>query len=168
VTNHLLSLGHRTVHHVAVPTMGKQSGRTEGWKSALTAAGVEIPPALHATWDPLSGYKAGEELARRDDVTAVFCGNDDVAIGVMRALLDHGIRVPEDVSVVGFDDQPHVALWRPALTTVRQDFVDLGERAFKLLSAAIEGNEVPATSTVKPELVVRASTGESSRSLLPN
>lgn len=168
VTNHLLSLGHRTVHHVAVPTMGKQSGRTEGWKAALTAAGVEIPPALHATWDPLSGYKAGEELARRDDVTAVFCGNDDVAIGVMRALLDHGIRVPEDVSVVGFDDQPHVALWRPALTTVRQDFVDLGERAFKLLSAAIEGNEVPATSTVKPELVVRASTGESSRSLLPN
>lgn len=156
-TNYLLGLGHKTVHHVAVPTMGKHSGRTEGWKAALAAAGVEIPPILHATWDPASGYAVGQELAARDDVTAVFCGNDDVAIGVMRAFLDTGKRVPEDVSIIGFDDQPHVALWRPALTTVRQDFQDLGARAFRLLSATIESGYPSGSSTVRPELVIRDS-----------
>jgi DNA-binding LacI/PurR family transcriptional regulator len=157
-TNYLLSLGHRTVHHVAVPTMGKHSGRTEGWKAALTAAGAEIPRVLHATWEPASGYRLGQELAARDDVTAVFCGNDDVAIGVIRAVLDSGKRVPEDVSVVGFDDQPHVAMWRPALTTVRQDFQDLGARAFALLASSVETGGAPSSSTVKPELIIRDST----------
>jgi len=158
VTNHLLSLGHQTVHHVSVPTMGKHSGRTEGWRAALTAAGAPVPPVLHATWEPASGYRVGKELAARDDVTAVFCGNDDVAIGVISALLDSGKRVPEDVSVVGFDDQPHVAMWRPALTTVRQDFRDLGARAFALLAATLATGEVPGSSAVKPELVIREST----------
>ncbi|WP_457963665.1 LacI family DNA-binding transcriptional regulator [Arthrobacter sp. D1-29] len=158
VTNHLLSLGHKTVHHVSVPTMGKHSGRTDGWRAALTAAGAVIPPVLHATWEPASGYRVGQELAARDEVTAVFCGNDDIAIGVVRALLDSGKRVPEDVSVVGFDDQPHVALWRPALTTVRQDFQDLGARAFALLASTVETGTIPASSTVKPELVLREST----------
>lgn len=156
-TNYLLSLGHKTVHHVAVPTMGKHSGRTEGWRAALTAAEIDIPPILHATWDPASGYRAGEEIAARNDVTAVFCGNDDVAIGVIRALLDNGKRVPEDVSVVGFDDQPHVAMWRPALTTVRQDFKDLGARAFGLLASSVETGLPPESSTVKPQLVLRES-----------
>ena len=64
-TNYLLSLGHKTVHHVAVPTMGKHSGRTEGWRAALTAAGTDVPPVRHATWDPASGYRAGQELAAR-------------------------------------------------------------------------------------------------------
>jgi DNA-binding LacI/PurR family transcriptional regulator len=157
-TNYLLSLGHKTVHHVSVPTMGKHSGRTEGWRAALTAAGVPIPPVLHATWEPASGYRVGQDLAARDDVTAVFCGNDDIAIGVIRALLDSGKRVPEDVSVVGFDDQPHVALWRPALTTVRQDFQDLGARAFALLASTVETGIPPSSSAVKPELIVREST----------
>ena len=157
-TNHLLSLGHKTVHHVSVPTMGKHSGRTDGWRAALTAAGASIPPVLHATWEPASGYRVGQELAANEDVTAVFCGNDDVAIGVIRALLDSGRRVPEDVSVVGFDDQPHVALWRPALTTVRQDFQDLGARAFTLLAATVETGTPPGSSTVKPELILREST----------
>jgi DNA-binding LacI/PurR family transcriptional regulator len=87
---------------------------------------------------------------------AVFCGNDDV--GVMKALVDSGKRVPEDVSVVGFDDQPHVAMWRPAPTTVRQDFQDLGSRVFSLLESIVErGGSLPP-STVKPELVIRHST----------
>lgn len=157
-TNHLLSLGHKTVHHVSVPTMGKHSGRTDGWRAALTAAGAAVPPVLHATWEPASGYRVGQELAARDDVTAVFCGNDDVAIGVIRALLDSGKRVPEDVSVVGFDDQPHVALWRPALTTVRQDFKDLGARAFALLASTVETGTSPGSSTVRPALILREST----------
>src|SRR4029453_615345 len=131
---------------------------TEGWKAALVAAGAEVPTIRHATWDPASGYAIGQELAARDDVTAVFCGNDDVAIGVMRAVLDSGKRVPEDVSIVGFDDQPHVALWRPALTPVRQDFQDLGARAFNLLSSTIESGQPSGSSTVRPALIIRDST----------
>jgi DNA-binding LacI/PurR family transcriptional regulator len=157
-TEYLLSLGHRTVHHIAVPTMGKQSGRTEGWKAALAAAGAQIPRVLHATWEPASGYRLGQELAVLSDVTAVFCGNDDVAIGVIKALVDSGKRVPDDVSVVGFDDQPHVAMWRPALTTVRQDFQDLGARAFGLLESIMKHGGAPFPSTVKPRLVIRDST----------
>ncbi|HEY8701963.1 MAG TPA: substrate-binding domain-containing protein [Arthrobacter sp.] len=157
-TGYLLSLGHRTVHHVAVPAMGKQSGRTAGWKAALTAAGASIPPVLHATWEPASGYRMGQELAALSGVTAVFCGNDDVAIGVMKALVDSGKRIPEDVSVVGFDDQPHVAMWRPALTTVRQDFQDLGSRSFALLESIVDRGRSLPPSTIKPELVIRDST----------
>ena len=158
-TDHLLSLGHRTVHHIAVPTMGKQSGRTEGWKAALTAAGIPLPRILHATWEPSSGYSVGRKLAAQSGVTAVFCGNDDVAIGVIKAFVESGRRIPEDVSVVGFDDQPHVAMWRPALTTIRQDFQDLGSRAFRLLEKALDGGPKPPTaSTVKPKLIIRGST----------
>ncbi|GGJ22450.1 LacI family DNA-binding transcriptional regulator [Paenarthrobacter histidinolovorans] len=157
-TDHLLSLGHRTVHHIAVPTMGKQSGRTEGWKAALAAAGVPIPKILHATWEPASGYRMGLKLASQSDVTAVFCGNDDVAIGVIKAFLECGRRVPEDVSVVGFDDQPHVAMWRPPLTTIRQDFQDLGARAFRLLERVLDGAKPQSPSTVKPQLIIRGST----------
>lgn len=157
-TNHLLSLGHKTVYHVSVPTMGKHSGRTEGWRAALRAAGAPIPPILHATWEPTSGYRAGKELAAKDDMTAVFCGNDDIAIGVISAFLDSGKRVPEDVSVIGFDDQPHVAMWRPALTSVRQDFQDLGARAFALLASTIDTGIPPNSSAVKPELIIRDST----------
>lgn len=158
-TEYLLSLGHRTVHHIAGPTMGKQSGRTEGWRKALTAAGASVPEIMDATtWNPLSGYRWGEKIAARPEITAVFCGNDDIALGLMRALTDRGRRVPEDVSVVGFDDQPHVAMWRPALTTVEQDFNDLGMRAFGLLLARFEGGSEPESSVATPQLVVREST----------
>ncbi|UVJ41312.1 substrate-binding domain-containing protein [Arthrobacter sp. CJ23] len=157
-TDYLLSLGHRTVHHVAIPTMGKQSGRTEGWKAALAAAGIPVPRILHATWEPASGYRMGQKLAARNDVTAVFCGNDDVAIGVIKAFMECGRRVPEDVSVVGFDDQPHVAMWRPPLTTIRQDFQDLGGRAFRLLETVLGGDRPQLPSTVKPKLIIRGST----------
>ncbi|WP_199040956.1 LacI family DNA-binding transcriptional regulator [Glycomyces salinus] len=157
VVEYLLRLGHRTVHHVAGPTEGKHSGRTEGWRAALKESGAPVPQVMYAEWDAASGYRWGERIAGRDDVTAVFCGNDEIALGVMRALTDRGLDVPADVSVVGFDDQPLVSLWRPSLTTVDQDFEDLGARAFKLLSQLLEG-EQPRTSVATPELVVREST----------
>ena len=151
-------LGHATVHHIAGPTEGKHSGRTEGWRAALQAANALVPPVMNAEWDAAAGYRWGERLAARDDVTAVFCGNDELAIGLMRALSDRGRRVPEDVSVVGFDDQPLVALWRPSLTTVDQDFEDLGARAFGLLQRLIDGEDDVPASVATPQLVVREST----------
>ena len=158
VASYLLGLGHRTVHHVAGPTMGKHSGRTEGWRVALKAAGAQIPEIMHAEWEPRSGYAWGRQIAKRRDVTAVLCGSDDIAAGVLRALLDNGVRVPEDVSVAGFDDQPYVEMLRPALTTVRQDFNDLGARSFDALARLLAGVRDVPTSVATPSLVIREST----------
>ena len=157
-TQHLLSLGHRTVELVAIPSTRVRSGRAWGWRKALLDAGVEPPEVIQAGYDPLSGYQAGLRLAERDDVTAVLCGNDELAIGVVRALQEKGRRVPEDVSVIGFDDQPFAQMWVPALSTVAQDFTDLGRRAFGLLEEWWRVGKPPADSAAYPALVVREST----------
>lgn len=156
-TRYLLDLGHEVVHHVAVPRSERWTGRTAGWRTALEAAGVPLPEVMEADWTPRSGYQWGLRLAERDDVTAVLCGNDEVAIGVMRGLQERGRRIPEDVSVVGFDDHPLSELWLPPLTTVRQDFVELGRQTFGLLKAVIDDDPHPASVSVTPELIVRGS-----------
>ena len=141
-TEHLLALGHRTVHHVAVPATGREDGRTVGWRKALQLAGAEVPAVLRATWDPVEARAIGRQIGEsRPEITALFCGNDEIAMGVMRGLQDGGRRVPQDVSVIGFDDHPLSSLWTPGLTTVAQDFVDLGRRAFALLAAQLEPDD---------------------------
>jgi DNA-binding LacI/PurR family transcriptional regulator len=156
--DHLLALGHRSVHHVRVPPSRREDGRTTGWRRALKRAGIEPPALFEATWAPESGRAIGSEIAGHPEITAVFCGNDEIAMGVIKGLRDAGLRVPEDVSVVGFDDHPLAAMWSPALTTVRQDFGGLGARAFELLRGAMSGEAVRRTSSELPELVVREST----------
>lgn len=158
-TDYLLGLGHRTVHHLAVPLAGRRTGRSAGWRKALERAGAEVPPTLEAGWDPRRAYEIGLELADRTDVTAVLCGNDELAIGLLRALHEKGRRVPEEISVVGFDGHPLGALWRPALTTVEQDFVDLGRRAFGQVASLLGEGRSPQTSSSTPQLVIRESTG---------
>ncbi|GAA1981798.1 LacI family DNA-binding transcriptional regulator [Isoptericola halotolerans] len=157
-TQYLLSLGHRTVHHVAIPATRERAGRSWGWRSAMNDAGVPLPPMIQASYDPDSGYEAGRELAKDPSVTAVLCGNDELAIGVVRALAEAGRGVPGDVSVVGFDDQPFARMWMPALTTVAQDFPELGRRTFGLLSQWLGTGTKPRSSSAKPRLVVRDST----------
>ena len=159
LTEHLLALGHRTVHHVRVPPSRREDGRTTGWRRALKKAGVEPPALFEATWSPESGRTIGQEIGRDREITAVFCGNDEIAMGVIKGLSDVGVRVPDDVSVVGFDDHPLAAMWSPALTTVRQDFGGLGARAFELLLGAMSGDAVRRSSSELPELVVRESAG---------
>lgn len=159
VVDYLLGLGHETVHHVRVPPSRKEDGRTTGWRRALAAHGAPIPPVFDATWDPQSGRAVGQEIAKRDDVTAVFCGNDEIAMGVMRGLRDGGKSIPEDVSVVGFDDHPLSAMWSPALTTVKQDFAGLGSRAYGLLEGLISGEKVRKFWSEMPTMVVRESAG---------
>ncbi|WP_460350179.1 LacI family DNA-binding transcriptional regulator [Actinoallomurus acanthiterrae] len=156
-TNYLLGLGHRTVHHVAVPGSGRPSGRTLGWREALEAAGAPVPEPLMSDWTARSGYQAGVHLARRRDVTAVLCGNDEIAFGVIKGLQAEGLRVPEDVSVVGFDDHPLAEMWTPPLTTMGQDFAELGRMAVGFLLGRLAGGAYRApSSTLK--LVVRGST----------
>lgn len=156
-TRYLLELGHRTVRYLAIPATDARTGRALGWRQALVDAGVPVHEPDVAGYDPGSGYAVGRLLAEDPEVTAVLCGNDELAIGFMRALAEAGRRVPDDVSVVGFDDQPFAAMWRPALTTVAQDFDDLGRRAFGLLDLRLRRGSSPRTSSAQPHLVVRES-----------
>jgi DNA-binding LacI/PurR family transcriptional regulator len=157
LTEYLLALGHETVHHVRVPPSRKEDGRTTGWRRALREAGAVVPEPIDASWEPESGREIGQRLAGLDDVTAVFCGNDEIAMGVIKGLADRGKAVPDDVSVVGFDDHPLAALWNPPLTTVDQDFAGLGARAYELLQGVISGEKVRKFSSERPPLVIRES-----------
>jgi DNA-binding LacI/PurR family transcriptional regulator len=159
-TEHLLDLGHRTVHHIAGPRRWYAArDRTEGWRKAVRARGAAEPPVVDGDWSAWSGYAAGRALAA-DDVTAVFAANDDMAIGLIRALLEAGKRVPGDVSVVGFDDTPISAYVTPPLTTVRQPFDAMAAAGLRLLVHAVEQPQAGDLDPEDPplELVVRAST----------
>jgi len=160
-TNYLLGLGHKTVHYVSIPSSTSTSQRMLGWRSALEDAGVSVPKPLQAGWDPHSGSQAAQHrLARDPKVTAVLCGNDDLAIGVMRAIHQAGRAIPDDVSVVGFDDTPFSAFYIPALTTVRQDFAALGKACFAKLLSLLDANaSQDAHPWPQAELIVRESAG---------
>ncbi len=161
-TKYLLSLGHRTVHHIALPSSGRKGGRTAGWSAALKAAGIDPPEALATTWNPVDAYEPAKVLAADPAVTAVLAGNDEVALAVLRAMTEQGRSVPRDVSVIGFDDQPIASLVSPALTTVAQDFNELGRQSFALLDRAISHTEGHTTVSVPARLVVRESTARRS------
>jgi len=158
-TQYLLDMGHATVHHVAIPSVGTESARLVGWREALVAAGAPVPPVIRADWRPMSGYDAGVRLAREGGVTAILAGNDELAMGISKAMADHGLQIPADVSVIGFDDHPLSELWTPPLTTVRQDFVGLGHKVVGLLLDQLEAGSAPPSVRMVPELVVRSSTG---------
>ncbi|WP_268817141.1 substrate-binding domain-containing protein [Rathayibacter sp. VKM Ac-2754] len=137
-------------------------------RSALLANGRErvsrarahpTPRPLEArpATEPESGRRLAHLLVEDPSVTAVFCGNDEIAMGVIKGITEAGRRVPEDISVVGFDDHPLARMWTPGLTTVRQDFAGLGRRGFRLLLRAMDGETGAIFSTERPELVVRES-----------
>ncbi|HTV10925.1 MAG TPA: LacI family DNA-binding transcriptional regulator [Acidimicrobiales bacterium] len=159
-TRYLLGLGHETVHHLSIPTWTGTTRRMSGWLAALKEARVPPPKPMHGGWSAEWGYEAGEKLARDLKVTAVLCGNDDIALGAMRAMHEAGRAVPADVSIVGFDDVPFARFYTPALTTVRQDFKALGRACFATLMSFVDparaarGLELP-----EARLVVRESAG---------
>ncbi|MGY1805113.1 LacI family DNA-binding transcriptional regulator [Blastococcus sp. SYSU D00922] len=163
-TRHLLGLGHRTVHHVAGPADSQEArGRIAGWRAELEAAGAPVPEEmLRGDWTPSSGYLAGKALAARirggEDITAIFTANDQMALGLLAALHEGGLRIPEDVSVVGFDDLPEAPYFTPPLTTVRQDFAELGRRGVQLVLGRMKGEDLHP-DPVPPALLVRSSTG---------
>ncbi|GAA3203270.1 LacI family DNA-binding transcriptional regulator [Nonomuraea roseoviolacea subsp. carminata] len=158
-TRHLLGLGHRTVHHVAIPSEGRSGGRRAGWHDALRGAGAPVPAVIGCGWDVAGAYEAGRRLLADDpEVTAVLCGNDDIAQGVRRALYDAGKDVPGDVSIVGFDDIPGCAYWTPALTTVRMDFAGLGRACLRAAVAELAGRPQPTLTLTPPRLIIREST----------
>ena len=159
VTGHLLALGHRTVWHVSGPPDWLEAqDRVRGWRDTLTAAGAPVPPVLRGR---LERSRRATRSTRRlpADATAVFAGNDQMALGVLRALHELGRQIPEDISVAGFDDIPEAAYFTPPLTTVRQHFDEVGRQALLALVAQLDGALRTGTrTTIAPELIVRAST----------
>jgi DNA-binding LacI/PurR family transcriptional regulator len=172
-TEHLLDLGHRTVRHIAGPTgWTSAERRAASWRETLEKAGAAVPEPLVGDWSADSGYELGRRLARDPDVTAVFASNDQMALGALRAFHEAGRRVPDDVSVIGYDDIPEAAHLLPPLTTIRTDFQEIGTRSLRLLLARIDGREAtgPApeavVSVIPARLIVRHSTGPRSSRLV--
>lgn len=160
---HLRELGHTRIGHLTsrVPYPTFQI-RTERWRAALVGAGVEPVDALRAgagfDFDD-AARAAGRLLDAAEPPTAIACDDDILAGGVYLAARERGLRIPEDVSVAGFDDLDFARVLWPPLTTVRADAERLGAVAFATLAAAIAGEELEAGQVLPVELVVRGSTG---------
>jgi len=160
-TEHLIGLGHRAIRHVTGPSDSMDAAeRRRGFADAMREHGLEAPNPYPGDWLAASGYAAGGSLLADGSATAVFVGNDQMALGLLRACAEAGVGVPGDLSVVGFDDIPEAAFFTPPLTTLRQDFDELGRDVMATVLEVLrdERSAVDRTSRV-PQLVVRASTG---------
>ncbi len=162
-TRHLLDLGHATVHHISGPADSEPAQlRMAAWRRCLAMSGIAPPEPLEGDWTPRSGYELGQQLARDPRLTAVYAANDETAVGLIRALHEAGLRVPQDVSVVGFDDIALAEYLSPPLTTVKQDFPKIGAELVRLVLEQIRSTGAPPMArqrTVVPtELIVRSTT----------
>lgn len=158
--DHLLELGHRRILHLAGPVDWADARvRARAYSERLAAEGLDIPEQIVGDWTSDFGFQLGADpIAIPADVTAIFAGNDQMALGLIHGLFTRGVRVPEDISVVGFDDLPDARHFLPPLTTVRQDFHALGALAMTSLLAALEEGTAPEYGMIEPELIVRDST----------
>nr|WP_229940397.1 LacI family DNA-binding transcriptional regulator [Plantibacter cousiniae] len=175
LVDHLVGLGHRRIAHLAGPADSVDAlERVRGWRDALSEHGLVAREPLVGDWTPASGFRLGRELVADlgvgddDDgrsggrvgglFTAVFAANDQMALGVIHALSERRLRVPDDVSVVGFDDIPEAEHFAPPLTTMRQDFPELGRTIMStLLEVLSDADSVGVVRSV-PQLIVREST----------
>ena len=161
-TEHLVELGHRRIACISGP-LDWRCGllRRDGWLRTLRKHGIPEGPSIVGEWSAKGGFVAPEELIRRypKKFTAIVAGNDQMALGVMRALALNRLVVPQDVAVVGYDDMPEAAFFNPSLTTVTHDFEKAGRACLELLLRLIRNREAPAERLViKPDLVCREST----------
>lgn len=156
---HLIELGHREIVHITgrLDTFDGRA-RVDGWRAEVADGGLGVQEMVEGDFTARSGFEWAARLVdRASPPTAIFAGNDQTALGVLAALAARGIDVPGDVSVVGFDDMPGTDFFVPALTTVDQDFVGLGNLAVTELFDAVGGAE-PRHHLMEPDLVVRRST----------
>ena len=163
-TEYLLELGHRRIACISGP-LDWRCGllRRDGWSRTLHKNGIPEGPSIVGEWSAKGGFFAAQELIRRcsKKFTAIVAGNDQMALGAMRALSLHGLSVPRDVSVIGYDDMPEAAFFNPSLTTVTHDFETAGRTCLEFLLRRIRDPQSPAERLViKPELVRRESTAK--------
>lgn len=165
-TRHLLEVGHTRIVHVAGPDGWYDAvRRTTGYERAMAEAGLRARVMPAGGWSADRGYEIGRALAREiggaDGPTAIFAANDYLSMGLLRAFWEHGLGVPEDVSIVGFDDVDGSGFLIPPLTTVRQPFAALGEAAMRALLEHWSGDgqhaEGGVVAVIPPQLVVRDS-----------
>lgn len=156
---HLIEQGHRKIAHVCGPPGWTESAeRTAGWRDTMRDAGLDDGLLLEGDWSAGSGYRIGQKLATKCPATAPFVSNDQMALGVLRAFAEANVRIPHQVSVVGYDDQPESGYFTPPLTTVRQDFEELGRRCVQSMLRGIEKGAAAEPIVLTPQLVLREST----------
>lgn len=160
---HLVDLGHTAIAHLSgPPDWIDAAARIEGWRHTLAKAGLSDSALIGGDWSAESGYLAGLQLAATGNVTALFAANDQMALGALRGFYEAGVRVPTDISVIGYDDQPEAAYFGPPLTTVNQGFKQLGARSMQMLLFDMATGHSGASLVVNPKLVVRTSTARPS------
>jgi DNA-binding LacI/PurR family transcriptional regulator len=163
-TRHLIELGHRNIIHLAGPQDWIEAeARMKGFLDEMIDRDLDFRPPVLGDWTADLGYQVGQELARFRDFTAVFAANDLMALGLIHAFRDSGLDVPGDVSVIGFDDVPEAAHYWPPLTTVRQDFAEIGRRSIGLLLDELHGQRDRTHDQIRPELILRKSTAPPNR-----
>lgn len=157
---HLLKLGHCNIAFLGGPQQWNDAQlREQGWLSVLAGAGLEPVAQAYGDWSAQSGYRAVKQLLKKRNFTGLLVANDQMALGALRAIREAGLEVPEDISVVGFDNIPESDYFDPPLTTVEQDFPNLGQTCLNQLLALIETPaEAPPVRVIPPKLVIRAST----------
>lgn len=155
---HLLDLGHLTVHHIGGPEASFSArAREETWRQTLLQNGREVPPVITGDWTPNSGYLATQKVLAETVPTAIFVANDQMALGAYRAILEAGLRIPQDISIVGFDNIDETVAYPPPLTTVSQDWEAIGQTAVDLTVAMLNGKP-PQHKLHSTRLIVRDST----------
>lgn len=158
-TEHLIELGHKNILHVTGPIKSYEAAqRRLGYEDAMKRANLKAE-SIEGDWSVATGYEVGKGiLERKVRPSAMFCANDHLALGVIKAFNESGLQVPKDLSIVGFDDLPESPYFIPSLTTVRQDFSELGRYAMDKMLQQLKERHDKATLLVKPDLVVREST----------
>lgn len=156
---HLIEAGHKKILHIRGPIGWVEAeARIKGYRDELEAHGLAPLEVVQGDWSSQTGYLVGQQLASRtQEFTAVFVANDHMVLGLLHAFKETGISVPSDVSVIGFDDLPDAAHFEPPLTTIRQNFHEVGRRAVALLLDELTGVESIRHEQILPQLVVRAS-----------
>ena len=158
---HLIDLGHRRIAGISGdPRMFDTQLRNDAWLKTLQKNDIEPGPNIPGKYTVEGGYNATKELLEKHyPFTAIFAGNDRMAMGAIYAINEFGLRVPEDISIVGYDNIEHSPYSSPPLTTVHQDFQKLGKLAAEYLISLIEDPQTPAHQRVLlPELIIRQST----------
>jgi DNA-binding LacI/PurR family transcriptional regulator len=159
-TRHLIELGHRGIYHLAGPQDWIEAeARMRGFLDEMSSQDVPTTAPILGDWTADFGYWAGRELLTVRDFTAIFASNDQMALGLMHAVRDSGLEIPRDISIIGFDDIPEAPHFWPPLTTVRQDFAELGRRCVALLLGDLDPAAADYHGTIVPELIIRGSTG---------
>lgn len=159
--NYLIRLGHRRIAHIAGPANSYNAqDRRKGYVQAMTTAGIDLKAdfVLEGDWRIESGYHLMRQLLTLSSPpTAVFCSNDHMAIGALRAINESGLAVPQDISLIGFDDSEISRVVSPALTTVKQPLEELGRRAAEILLNQHKASKEVQHIVIPPQLVERES-----------